>query len=96
MKQHHAELEREQIAVAVRAAFSVRFEHDGERGGHLVRCKELPEVDAHGATLTLACADASRKIVSALERRAEAGEAVPRLIYLPPLPWSKWRRVRRD
>jgi predicted RNase H-like HicB family nuclease len=64
--------------------FNVRFEHDGERGGYMVRCKELPEVDAHGATLTLARADARRKILTALERRAEAGEPVPRLIYVPP------------
>jgi hypothetical protein len=51
MKRHRFDLEPEEISVVVRAASKVRFEHDGERGDDMVRCKELPEVAAHGATL---------------------------------------------
>ena len=96
MKRHHFDLLPEEIAVAVRAAFRVRFENDGERGGYTVKCGVLPEVAAHGATLTAARADARKKIASALERRAQAGEPIPRLAYVAPPPWRSWRPTGQD
>jgi predicted RNase H-like HicB family nuclease len=96
MKRHHADLLPEEIAVAVRAAFRVRFEYDGERGGYIVRCNGLPEVAAHGATLTAARADARKKIASAVEQRAQAGEPIPRLTYVAPSLWRRWRPPGQD
>jgi len=86
----------EDITVTIGASFFLRFEHDGERGGYRVRCKGLPEVEAHGPTLTNARADARRKITEALEQRAQAGKPIPRLVHAPPLSWRRrWsHRIR--
>jgi predicted RNase H-like HicB family nuclease len=77
------------ITIAVDASFDIRFEPNGELGGYSVSCRQLPEVAAHGATLISARAAARRAIKDALEHRADSGEPIPRLRYVPT---PRWRR----
>jgi hypothetical protein len=89
MTEHRPNPEPEEIIVPLDVVFTIWFVRDQERGGYQVGCHGLPEVAGYGQTLNDARADVVRDIKGVLQKRAEAGKPIPRLVYAPP-----WRKDR--